>query len=99
MSLDDSNAPGTGQPAPQRSGLLGSVPLVLGLVLVLALGLVAAFTLIGGDEAPAEADCVSDTVTLTTAPVMEDLVKQAVRDVNADEPCIDIVITSGTVKD
>jgi Mg-chelatase subunit ChlD len=38
-------------------------------------------------------------VTLTTAPVMEDLVAEAVKDVNADEPCIDIQVTAGTVKD
>jgi Mg-chelatase subunit ChlD len=30
---------------------------------------------------------------------MEDLVKEAVKDVNADEPCIDIQVTPGTVKD
>ena len=36
--------------------------------------------------------------TLTTAPVMEDLVKEAVKDVNADEPCIDIQVTAGTVE-
>lgn len=75
------------------------MPLIVGLVLVIALGLAAAFTFIGGDQAPAEADCVSEKVTLTTAPVMADLVEQAVADVNADEPCIDIEITSGTVKD
>jgi hypothetical protein len=30
---------------------------------------------------------------------MEDLVAEAVKDVNADEPCIDIQVTAGTVKD
>ena len=80
MSLDDSAVPGTGQPAPRKR----NVPLIVGLVLVVALGLVAAFTLVGGDDAPAQADCVSEKVTLTTAPVMEDLVKEAVADVNAD---------------
>jgi Mg-chelatase subunit ChlD len=100
MSLDDSNAPENGQPAPRRrSGLLGNVPVLIGLVLVVALGLVAAYTFVGGDESSAKADCVSEKVTLTTAPVMEDLVKAAVKDVNADEPCIDIVVTAGTVKD
>jgi hypothetical protein len=49
MSLDNSAAPGTGQPAPRRR----NAPLIVGLVLVIALGLVAAFTLIGGDPAPA----------------------------------------------
>lgn len=102
MSQDDSNAPGTGpnsSAAERRSGLLGNVPLLVGLVLVIAVGLFAVFTLGSGDDAPANADCVSDRVTLTTAPVMEDLVKEAVKDVNADEPCIDIQITAGTVAD
>ena len=100
MSLDDSNAPETGHTAPlKRAGLLRNVPLLLGLVLVVALSLVAASVLIGGDESPAGADCVSAKVRLTTAPVMEDLVNQAVADVNTDEPCIDIVVTAGTVKD
>ena len=44
-----------------------------------------------------EADCISEVVTLTTAPVMEGLVKEAVKDVNADEPCIDIQVTAGSV--
>jgi Mg-chelatase subunit ChlD len=102
MSLDDSNAPETGHPAAaasRRSGLLGNVPLLIGLVLVIAVGLFAVFTLGSGDDAPASADCVSDKVALTTAPVMEDLVKEAVKDVNADEPCIDILVTAGTVAD
>ena len=51
MSLDDSAVPGTGQPAPRKR----HVPLIVGLVLVIALGLVAAFTFIGGDQSPAEA--------------------------------------------
>ncbi len=51
MSLDDSAAPVTGQPAPRKR----HVPLIVGLVLVVALGLVAAFTFIGGGDAPAEA--------------------------------------------
>ncbi|RYC11216.1 substrate-binding domain-containing protein [Nocardioides zhouii] len=102
MSLDDSNAPETGQSAPasgRRSGPFGNVPLLVGLVLVIVGGLAAIFTLGGGDDGPTSSDCVSDKVTLTTAPVMEDLVKQAVKDVNADEPCIDIQVTAGTVKD
>ena len=98
MSLEDSTAPGTGQPAPRkRPGLLGNVPLLLGLVLVIALGIVAAFTFMGGDDSPANADCVSEKVRLTTAPVLEDLVDQDVAHVNADEPCIDNVVTAGTV--
>ncbi len=103
MSQDDSNVPGNGPSsspaAASRSGLRGSVPLLVGLVLVVAAGLFAVFTLGSGDDGPASADCVSDKVALTTAPVMEDLVKQAVKDVNKDEPCIDITVTAGTVKD
>lgn len=102
MSQDDSNAPGNGPSSPaaaRRTGLLGNVPLLVGLVLAVAAGMFAVFTLGSGDDGPASADCVSDKVALTTAPVMEDLVKQAVKDVNQDEPCIDITVTAGTVKD
>ena len=101
MSLDDSSAPETADTAASsgtRSGLAGKVPLLVGLALVLVVGVLAFLTL-GGDGDSEAADCVSEEVTLTTAPVMEDLVKQAVKDVNADEPCIDILVTPGTVKD
>lgn len=102
MSLDDSTpapegADTTGH-ATKRPGLTGNPLVLVGLALILVIGLVAFFTLRGGDDSEA-ADCVSETVTLTTAPVMEDLVKAAVKDVNADEPCIDIQVTAGTVKD
>jgi Mg-chelatase subunit ChlD len=101
MSLDDSTpAPesaDTGRAA-TRSGLTGNPLLLGGLALLLVIGLVGFFALRGGDDSEA-ADCVSEQVTLTTAPVMEGLVKEAVKDVNADEPCIDIKVTSGTVKD
>lgn len=102
MSQDDSTAP---ESAPsnagheRRSGLAGRLPLLAGLVLLLVVGLFAFFTFTGGDDSQAAADCVSEQVTLTTAPVMADLVDQAVKEVNADEPCIDILVTSGTVKD
>ncbi len=102
MSQDDSTAP---ESAPssvgpeRRSGLAGTVPLLAGLVLLLVIGLFAFFSLTGGDDSQPAADCVSEQVTLTTAPVMADLVAEAVKDVNADEPCIDIKVTSGTVKD
>lgn len=102
MSLDDSTpAPESAdntEHARSRSGLAGSPLLLVGLALLLVIGLVGFFALRGGDDSEA-ADCVSEKVTLTTAPVMEGLVKQAVKDVNADEPCIDVVVTSGTVKD
>ncbi|KQV64982.1 hypothetical protein ASC64_14850 [Nocardioides sp. Root122] len=101
MSLDDStpapSADNSGH-ATTRSGLTGNPLLLVGLALLLVIGLVGFFALRGGDDSEA-ADCVSEQVTLTTAPVMEGLVKQAVKDVNADEPCIDIVVTAGTVKD
>ncbi len=102
MSLDDSTPAPDGAdnpgPATTRSGLTGNPLVLVGLALILVIGLVAFLTLRGGDDSEA-ADCVSETVTLTTAPVMEDLVKAAVKDVNADEPCIDIKVTAGTVKD
>ncbi len=98
MSLDDSTAPGSADSSggAHRSGPHGKVALVVGLVL-LVVGGVAFFAL--GDDDSQAADCVSEQVTLTTAPVMEALVKEAVKDVNADEPCIDIQVTSGSVKD
>ncbi|MCW2735858.1 VWA domain-containing protein [Nocardioides sp.] len=101
MSQDDSTAPESAPSsagADRRTGLAGSVPLLVGLALLLVVGVVAFLTLGGSDDSEA-ADCVSEQVTLTTAPVMESLVAEAVKDVNADEPCIDIQVTIGTVKD
>ena len=101
MSLDDSTAPegaDTAASSDRRSGPAGKVPLLVGLALLLVVGVIAFLTL-GGDGDSEAADCVSEEVTLTTAPVMADLVAQAVEDVNADEPCIDIKVTPGTVKD
>ena len=76
MSLDDSTpAPesaDTGRAA-TRSGLTGNPLLLGGLALLLVIGLVGFFALRGGDDSEA-ADCVSEQVTLTTAPVMEGLV-------------------------
>ena len=69
------------------------------LAMVLVIGLVGFFALRGDGNEPEGADCISEVVTLTTAPVMADLVAEAVKDVNADEPCIDIQVTPGTVKD
>lgn len=99
MSQDDSTAP---ESAPSSAGATqrsGKVPLYAGLALVLVIGLVAFFALGGGGDDSEAADCVSEKVAVTTAPVMEDLVAEAVKDVNADEPCIDITVSSGTVKD
>jgi Mg-chelatase subunit ChlD len=99
MSQDDSTAPesaGTPGVAAPRSP---STWVLAGLALVLVIGLVGFFALRGDGNEPAGSDCVSEVVTLTTAPVMEDLVAEAVKDVNADEPCIDIQVTAGTVKD
>jgi Mg-chelatase subunit ChlD len=100
MSQDDSTAPESADTAgpDRRSGLAGNVPLLAGLALLLVAGVIAFLTL-GGDDDPAAASCVSEEVTLTTAPVMESLVAQAVADVNADEPCIDIQVSTGSVKD
>jgi Mg-chelatase subunit ChlD len=101
MSQDDSTAPenaDTPEAAPRRTGIAGNIALLAGLALVLVVGLVGFFVLTGDKDSEA-ADCVSEKVTLTTAPVMEALVEEAVKDVNADEPCIDIRVTAGTVKD
>ena len=70
-----------------------------GLALALVVALVGFFTVRGASGEPEGADCITEVVTMTTAPVMEDLVDQAVKAVNADEPCIDIQVTAGTVKD
>lgn len=94
MSLDDSTMPEstTGAGRPGRTWLL------VGLALVLVLGIAGWFALGDGAEADGP-DCVKDEVSLTTAPVMEPLVAQAVKTVTEAEPCIDINVTTGTVKD
>ena len=101
MSQDDSTAPESApisSGADQRSGRSLRTPLLGGLALLVVAG--AAFVVLtGGADETEAADCVSEKVTLTTAPVMKSLVEAAVKDVNADEPCIDIQITAGTVKD
>ncbi|PKH43471.1 von Willebrand factor type A domain-containing protein [Nocardioides alpinus] len=102
MSQDDSTAPETAPnsvSADRRSGLAGKVPMLVGLALALVVGVIAFVVLTGSNDETEAASCVSEEVTLTTAPVMESLVAEAVKDVNADEPCIDIQVTSGTVKD
>ena len=102
MSQDDSTAPESAPSsagAARRSAISGKVPLIVGAALVLVVGAVAFLVLGGGGKDAAADGCFREQVTLTTAPVMEDLVAAAVKDVNADEPCIDIQVTSGTVKD
>lgn len=99
MSQDDSTTPA--QPADAaRGGRSGRTTLGLAaLALTLVVGAVGFVALRGGDEAEADVDCVKDEVALTTAPVMEPLVAEAVASVTAAEPCVDITVTSGTVKD
>ena len=63
------------------------------------IGLVGFFALRGDDAEADGPDCVKDEISLTTAPVMEPLVAEAVATVTADEPCIDIQVTTGSVKD
>lgn len=103
MSLDDSTpAPdGAGTPGGRHrpAGLGGNKLIVGGVALLLLVGALVFFMVKGGASDSEAADCVSEQVRLTTAPVMEDLVKEAVKSVNADEPCIDVKVTSGTVKD
>lgn len=99
MSQDDSSAPETAPSSGAAAGRSRNPFVLAGLAIVLVVGLLGFFAMRGNSDTPEGADCVSEQVTLTTAPVMEDLVKQAVKDVNADEPCIDIQVTAGTVKD
>ena len=99
MSQDDSSAPETAPHSGAAAGRSRNPFVLAGLALVLVLGLVTFFAMRGNSDTPEGSDCVSEKVSLTTAPVMEDLVKAAVKDVNADEPCIDIQVTAGTVKD
>ena len=106
MGLDDSTTPAaegaartdtdTGTPG---RGLGRNVPLLVGLALLLVVGVIGFVVLTGGDEESEAADCVSEEVTLTTAPVMEPLVQEAVASIQADEPCIQVVLSTGTVKD
>ncbi len=99
MSLDDSTATDTADISGGAARRPRNTWVLAGLALLLVVALVGFFATRGESSEPGAADCVSEVVTLTTAPVMEDLVKKAVKDVNADEPCIDIQVTAGTVKD
>ena len=76
MSLDDSTAPETMPETPNGSARADRPTrtyLLVGLALALVVGLVGFFTMRGASGEPKGADCVSEVVTLTTAPVMEDL--------------------------
>src|SRR6476469_8413608 len=103
MSLDDSTpAPdGAGTPGGRHrpAGLGCNKMIVGGVALLLLVGALVFFMVKGGASDSEAAGCISEQVRLTTAPVMEDLVKQAVKSVNEEEPCIDVKVTSGTVKD
>ena len=103
MSLDDSTTPAaegadtdTGTPG---RGLGRNVAMLVGLALLLVVGVIGFVVLTGGDEESEAAHCVSEEVTVTTAPVMEPLVQEAVASIQADEPCIQVVLSTGTVKD
>ncbi|NPD05456.1 solute-binding protein [Nocardioides sp. zg-1308] len=99
MSLDDSTATDTADISGGAARRPRNTWVLAGLALLLVVALVGFFATRGDSSEPGAADCVSEVVTLTTAPVMEDLVRKAVKDVNADEPCIDIQVTAGSVKD
>lgn len=99
MSQDDSTAPESADNSGAAVRRSGNSFVLGGLALVLVLAFITFFAMRGNSDTPGGADCVSEQVTLTTAPVMEDLVREAVKDVNADEPCIDIQVTTGSVKD
>ena len=102
MSLDDSNtpAPETASPPPSgesRPGLGGKVPLIGGLVLLLVLGVIG-FFVFGGDDGDAS-DCVPEKVRLTTASATESIIEDAIAAFEKEEDCIDVVVTTGSVKD
>jgi Mg-chelatase subunit ChlD len=99
MSTDDFSAPDETGGGGARRRSSGRTPLLVGLALLLVVGVGGFLALQGGANGSEAADCVSQQVALTAAPVMKDLVEQAVAKVNADEPCIDVTVTAGTVKD
>lgn len=110
MSQDGSNAPAPdGQASADRGHhaargglafLTGNVPMLAGLILLLVLGAAAFVVLGGGDEGEAAGtSCIDYEVRLTTAPVLKDVVEQAVKYVEKSEACIDFTVTEGSVKD
>lgn len=101
MSHDDSNMPASESAAtPDHQASKGSrTPLIIGVALALVVGVLAFMFLGGGGDEDAAANCVKDEVLLTTAPATKSLVEQAVKSVEADEPCIDYKVSEGTVKD
>ncbi len=103
MSLEDSNTPAPpgarhGNTS-RRGGQSGRTPLLIGLVLLLVVGVIGYFVLGRGGDDPKASDCVSEKVTLTTAPALEAVVKKAVASIEKSEPCTDVKLTVGTVKD
>lgn len=101
MSHYDSNTPapeGSAGASAERSGLTQNVPLLVGLALLLVAGVIAFFVL-GGEDDGAASDCVAEEVRLTTAPAMEELVKEGVKAFEAEESCLDVKLTVGTVSD
>ena len=74
MSLDDSTAPETAATSGGADRRSPNIWLMAGLALLLVVGLLGFFAMRSDSTTPEGADCVSEDVTITTAPVMESLV-------------------------
>jgi Mg-chelatase subunit ChlD len=78
----------------------GGVPAVVAVV-VLLVAAAAVWFLLGGDgEGDARADeCFVETIRLTTATELRPVVDRGVAALSDDDPCLDIEVTDGAVKD
>lgn len=78
----------------------GGVPAVIGVV-VLLLAAVAAWFFLGrdGDGDGQANDCFVDTIRLTTATELRPMVDKGVAAIEKDDPCLQIEVTDGAVKD
>ncbi len=88
------------EPTGLGSSIPGGVPAVVAVVLLLVAAVGAWFVFGGGgDDDDPSADCFIETIRLTTAPSLRPVVDQAVESLKTDEPCLDIHVTDGAVKD
>lgn len=87
------------EPTGLGANIPGGVPAVVAVVLLLAAA--GAWFVFGGggDENDPTADCFVETIRLTTASELRPMVDEAVKAVKEEEPCLDIQVTDGAVKD
>ena len=86
-------------PTGRAANIPGGMPAVIGAALVLLVG-AGAFFMLGSDEADGKsASCFTDTLHLTTATALRPAVDQAVKAVQKEDPCVDIQVQDGAVKD